>query len=131
MTKPNEVFLVTQGEYSDYHILAAFSTRELAEKYAAHYPNGSVEIDTLSLDVAYDYPQGKLLHQVYLGFGGNTLGVWQVDPDRGPSDADTLVYNYLHKTVNAFIWAKNESDAVQIAKARWEKLTGLREGEPS
>lgn len=33
MTKNNRIFLVTGGQYSDYHIEAAFSTRELAERY--------------------------------------------------------------------------------------------------
>ena len=30
----NRVFIVTQGEYEDYQILAVFTTREAAERYA-------------------------------------------------------------------------------------------------
>jgi hypothetical protein len=33
----NKVYVVTSGSYSDYHIVAVFSTREQAEEFAATY----------------------------------------------------------------------------------------------
>lgn len=49
------VYLVTDGDYSDYHIKAIFSTRELAEAYKAkRAPDGYIEeyeLDTASSEV--------------------------------------------------------------------------------
>ena len=47
----DNVYLVTQGEYSDYHVVAAFSTHEKAAKVAAAI-NGEVEEEPLDPDLA-------------------------------------------------------------------------------
>ena len=50
------VYIVTNGEYSDYHIEAVFSTRENAEKFIAcrmpenGYFDGSYQINEFTLD---------------------------------------------------------------------------------
>jgi len=39
----SSIFIVTDGNYSDYHIIAAFSTRDLAEAFVAGSGIGDVE----------------------------------------------------------------------------------------
>lgn len=38
-----KVYLVTDGDYSDYHVVAAFTTEALAEAFVAWYGSGLVE----------------------------------------------------------------------------------------
>jgi hypothetical protein len=49
-----EVYLVTQGSYSDYHVIGVFSTREAAEACKAWEDHGNsydhAEIETFELD---------------------------------------------------------------------------------
>lgn len=49
-----QVYVATQGSYSDYHVLGIFSTREKANEYAAAFegvPGDKIEIETFDLDV--------------------------------------------------------------------------------
>lgn len=44
------IYIVTQGEYSDYHIEAVFSTRALADKFIGNAPDGEYEISAWEID---------------------------------------------------------------------------------
>ena len=45
-----KVYIVTEGEYSDYHIVGVFATREAAEKYCAVHGNYSVYGDPINIE---------------------------------------------------------------------------------
>lgn len=46
-----KVYIVTQGQYSDYHIEQVFSTREKAQEYLDHIGNGNdADIDEYNID---------------------------------------------------------------------------------
>ena len=49
-----EVFIVTQGSYSDYHIVRVFSQRDLADEYVEAVnrgdPYGEAEVEVWTLD---------------------------------------------------------------------------------
>ena len=51
-----KVWLVTAGEYSDFHIVAAFTTEALAEEYASHtkgsYGRGTADVEEWDLNDA-------------------------------------------------------------------------------
>ena len=117
-----EAFLVTQGEYSDYHVLAVFSTREGAEKYAAYYPtNGynAVDIELVGLDEWGKYPPGKLRYRVQFDREGNNRQIQQEGPDDGyeevrpHADGETMV---------TYCWANDEQHAAKIANERRVQL---------
>lgn len=46
MADVKKIYLVSDGEYSDYHIVAAFSTRERADAFAGAYRDPDVPVDT-------------------------------------------------------------------------------------
>lgn len=54
-----KVFIVTEGEYSDYQIKAVFSTKEKAEKYIDTHGNDTVNIEEYELD-SYDEEDADL-----------------------------------------------------------------------
>lgn len=45
-----KIFIVTSGEYSDYHIDAVFSTEENAKKYAELHPGRFADIEEFDVD---------------------------------------------------------------------------------
>ena len=47
-TLRSQVFVVTSGAYSDYHIEAIFSSQEKAEAFKGNSPDGTYDIKTLS-----------------------------------------------------------------------------------
>ena len=44
------VYIVTRGDYSDYSIVAAFSSRELAERFVAVYNQGDYAYDRAGIE---------------------------------------------------------------------------------
>ena len=50
----NTIYVLTEGSYSDYHIIGVYSTKELAEKAEFLYPDS--EIEEYSLDNVSQYP---------------------------------------------------------------------------
>nr|WP_296955237.1 hypothetical protein [uncultured Mediterraneibacter sp.] len=53
-----KVYIVTEGEYSDYHIVGVFATREAAEKYCAVHGNYSVYGDPINIE-EYELQDGS------------------------------------------------------------------------
>lgn len=65
------VFIVTEGDYSDYRIRSVFSTRELAEAHISNrQPNG--EIEEWAVDCERDAVE-RTLYMVTIGEDGNVL----------------------------------------------------------
>lgn len=58
-----KVYIVTSGNYSEYHIEAVFTTKELAEDYVIH--NG-VDYDIEEYDVDEPFERGDVLWKVRL-----------------------------------------------------------------
>ena len=71
----NKVYIITQGEYSDYHIVKVFDTREKAEEYTKlantfnhiwgdymieEYEVNNTDVNLGMLQVFYDYYSNKI-----------------------------------------------------------------------
>lgn len=60
--KPKKVWLVSEGDYSDYRIEAAFSTEEKAKSFAkvmnGQEDTGSYRVEEHGLDAVPKYPEG-------------------------------------------------------------------------
>lgn len=56
-----KVYIVTSGEYSDYHIECVFSTIEKAKKYIDTHSNDTVNIEEYELDT-YKKPDSKFFN---------------------------------------------------------------------
>lgn len=63
----NKVYVVTIGDYSDYHIVGVFADKDLAQKYVDRYKGGSSynqpQIEEYELDVAINR---KYLYKTYI-----------------------------------------------------------------
>lgn len=70
----DKVWVVTKGEYSDYHIVRIFSNQEQAEKYAATFSRTSygeaARVEEYPLDGSFDR-QSIYWHVIYWHSGWN------------------------------------------------------------
>jgi hypothetical protein len=67
MTNGDKVYIVTEGEYSDYHIIAVFATREEAEKLVK-FLNTDAEIEEYTLGVRFDLNTNRKLFKVIVWY---------------------------------------------------------------
>jgi hypothetical protein len=145
-----KVYLISDGEYSDYKVRCICSTLEKAEyakKFYAAYI-GEYELDELP-----EHPQGMFLHEVVMDEGGNALS-----SNRISGDNCLVVDQYgvvkcewepwprcklqsSHRGVLFYMWAVDEKHAIKIANERrvmliascqwtteWEVWCASREG---
>ena len=112
-----KVFMVSRGDYSDYHVCCICSTMEKAEEAKKYY--AADRIDEYLLDAIPKHPDGMYWYRVKMDEGGNTSEVGIRDGD----DAEALhavEYRYYGdgKHVCFYMFAKDEQHAVKIANER-------------
>ena len=121
------VYLVTSGEYSDYCVDAAFSTKELAEEFVALPDNGGSYVEEFELDpdVVTRARNGYKLYFVRMERNGDAHTVWP----RGVYDFKEVAKGAkLRQCLNQparmeyFCWAKGEEDAIKIANEKRAQL---------
>lgn len=57
-----KVYIVTQGDYSEYHIERVFSTRDKAQEYLDHIGNNDCDIEEYNIDE--ETPRGVFAYRV-------------------------------------------------------------------
>lgn len=75
------IYIVTQGEYEDYHICAVFSTRELAQQYIDNFAtpmHAPYEIEKYVMDDMEAVKRGKP-YDVEMGRDGTVISVEHMD----------------------------------------------------
>lgn len=126
-----KVYLVTCGDYSDYHIEGAFSSKELAKEYITHtgapLDSNYYSIEEIELDQAIPYiRQGMNIYGLTMRTDGSLSGQvykcesWSVryrDPEywykSGYVDPDSdLKFAYFQ------VWAKDETHAIKICNEK-------------
>jgi hypothetical protein len=117
------VFVVTEGEYSDYHIEGIYSTPEIAK--GIHGENCDVEeweIDRWS----EEYRQGLYFFDVYMTRDGETnhRGTSSVFRNPPPSGSNVIIPYYKANTTEFCfrMWARDERHAIKIANERRVQL---------
>jgi len=120
-----EIYVITEGEYSDYHICGVFENKELAEE-VAKATGGQVEefmLNPLSSRPSKDYS----LWSVYMEYNGDS----HVDKTNivyaarvGDIHIDMLTLK-LHVTC----WAKDKQHAIKIANEKRVQLIANGEWE--
>lgn len=118
----DKVILVTRGDYSDYHICAAFRDMKLAEAYANHLGGDVEEIEILD-DIEPLLREGLFVFYISINREGNIpaepweLSVKEYDPK-------TVYPNYTfypdfklpeRRSMGATILAKDKTHAIKIA----------------
>jgi hypothetical protein len=118
-----KVYIITKGEYSDYHICGVFSTMKVAKKASDLY-GGDVEIEEHKLDVIPDHPVDHLWYSVFMTKEGDTKNVSLSD-----STASRKVewQPAFELGVEFFMWAKDEKHAIKIANERRIQLIANNE----
>lgn len=116
------IFIVTQGDYSDYRIRAVFSSRELAETYVSGMGKkyDTPEIEEWALDAGEEFIcQGYKVYDVCMDRDGNSKFdvelSSEVRSDQLAIDDDYYGKPFYQKFI---IWAKSEKHAVKIANER-------------
>jgi hypothetical protein len=112
-------YVVTTGEYSDYRVVAVFTTRESAEKYVGLWPDRYADcndprIEEYLLDEVPGLPPGKVLYRVLFDRDGNSVA--KHEP---PTEYMSGVRPYGDgKTMVTYCWARDSEHAVKIANER-------------
>jgi hypothetical protein len=67
------IYILTEGSYSDYHIVATFSTKELAEEAKKHCPYSEIEEYELDALKIPEHPPGHTAWLVNINAKTNTI----------------------------------------------------------
>jgi len=110
-----KAFLVTEGAYSDYHVLGVFTTKEKAEAFADMFPEGQrPDIEETSLDAIDGFPVGRLPYAVKFDREGNSTAK-RTEPCR--LDESCIPRgDGVHMLTSC--WATDETHAIKIANER-------------
>lgn len=151
-----KIFIVTEGEYSDYHIEAIFSTKEAAEEYRQTYCSeygepggGSVEEWEVDDPLIYNgFPAGLAAWSVNMKENGDVdyahldgkpdaderpaYGTPYFFRDTFPSPAGLKCYIYHGPTFGAWylsmsVLARNKEHAIKIVNEKRTQLIAMNQ----
>jgi hypothetical protein len=89
----SKVYVLTEGKFSDNHIIGIFSTREGAEKVRAGSTDTSVKVEEWTLDAVTDLEWGTVWHaDIRLG-DGLARQRYEEERFRHPAAADVRFYH--------------------------------------
>ena len=119
------IYIVTDGDYSDYHVVGVYSTEETAERARAIYNASGVE--EYELDDLPDAPPGMVRWRVRMDRDGNTDFVDRISGGCANDDALDWSPGWLSgrepiPCVKYEMWAVDEAHAVKIANERRTRL---------
>ena len=118
-------YAITRGEYSDYTVLAVFTTRELAEAELPKYhrgKHGTAQIEELPLNPEIPGPPPGM--QGYFCAENDDGSIWgrRVSCDEMPAADQIGVLNrqvvtepWFRAWHNMYVWARDEDHAIKIA----------------
>ena len=110
------VYAVTDGSYSDYHVIGVYSTQKRAE-YAHRLYRADNEIEVWVVDELPEHPRGMFLFNVLMDRSGEVFRTWQRSPPRATTGIESAS-NYgridLREQVSFDVWAKDEKHAIKI-----------------
>ncbi len=137
MSEPAKVYIFTAGGRADYAIRAVFSTRELAEAFAAKYGDSFVvdgdkaDIEEWTLDDSRATGDHLLRYRVALARNGDVESVVLTAPVSigGPDPQSESIFIGLMPDGGVYGWvmARDEQHAVKIANEKRVQL--IAEGE--
>lgn len=121
------VFIVTQGNYSGYHICGVFAKEPLAQKFIDSFKDNQYnemrievwELNPFKLELAKEYKP----YFIRMDKEGNTLEIHKTDStySLGEGGFDIHFNMYLH------CFAKDEAHAIKIANEKRTQLIAKNE----
>ena len=115
-----KIYVLTEGDYSDYHIVGVYSTPELAQEAQTLYPDSGIE--EYDLDDIPEHPPGMLAWGVNIE-DSNIVYTYLVDPHECPLERDCPNGVYA---VNC--WAVDEEHANKIALDKYYQYQAIKAG---
>lgn len=129
------VYVITEGEYSAYHIVAVFTDEAKKDAYMAFQPpdeGDGIRVKEFESDTAIinDIPQGHRVYNVHMDIHGVTTHIENIPVIHNEHrNIGWSVYNYLHKEGNEFLlWrgiARSEQHAIKIVNELRVRLIAL------
>jgi len=112
--KPDKIYIITDGEYSDYSILGATTDKEVADKFAEKWDARIEEFDTLRMD-DFIYIQDKKIYKILMDRHGNSESGYSYRKE----DFKTEWYFWRGKNgllkISVICWAHDNEHAVKIS----------------
>ena len=122
-----KAYVLTEGEYSDYHIVGVYSTKENAEAVKRwivaedddSYIASLIDIEEYELDPGVDaIRQGLNAYRTQMSWDGTTDGVYRVDADY---DRESFIGSKIEANwwgVSGQVFARDEQHAVKIVNEK-------------
>jgi hypothetical protein len=123
------IYLVSDGEYSDYSVLGVYSTMEKAE-YARKLYAATNGIDEIELDHIPPHPPGELRWVVRILDDGEVKGVFQTTPDEDEyhpvMSTREKYWGGEIKPGRVFqLWARDSAHAIKIATEKRREMLAM------
>jgi hypothetical protein len=126
------IYILTEGDYSDYHIVATFSTKKLAEEAKKHCPYSEIEEYELDALEIPEHPPGHTVWCVNINAKTNAIiGTHHYNSLDGYFEPKEKYYEGggVSGELNIFTvncWARDKEHAEKIAldkfyQWKWEK----------
>lgn len=128
------VYAVTDGSYSDYHVIGVYSTQKRAE-YAHRLHRADNEIEVWVVDELPEHPRNHLMFNILMARHGEVVRTRQGAPGGGVVGIESAS-NYGPVNALSFdVWAKDEKHAIKIvneyrgrmlADGMWDTVAEMR-----
>lgn len=108
-------FMVTEGCYSDYHVVGVFTTREKAEYFVSLFPDGQQpDIEEVEIDAVDGFPVGRRCYSVRFDKDGHSTA--KQDEPRVVDESCWPYGDGINMITRC--WATSEAHAIKIANER-------------
>jgi len=123
----NIIYVVTSGDYSDYHIDGVFDDPALAELIKNALNNARIEPWELNM-MHSKITQGYKFFRVFMDTKGNTpeVGLEKLCREAYNKDVRFLGFGNITHWI-FYVWAKDEKHAVKIANERRVQLIAFNQ----
>ncbi len=124
------IYVVTEGSYSDYHIVGVYDNKELAEQFLKNIDEvkkyNDMQIEEYELNQNSDkIKQGLMLYSVQMERDGTGDSFLYSNGDESPLQLN----EFYPKRLYGCIWAHNEEHAIKIANEKRAQLIALNQWE--
>jgi hypothetical protein len=122
------IYVLTEGSYSDYHIVGVYSTKELAEEAQSLY-NGS-QIEEYDLDNIPEHPPG--MSAWFVGISDGKLDDIYTTQTSPFNEIIPREYEYEYPngriSYSVYCWAVDENHAEKIALDKYYQHQATKAG---
>ncbi len=116
------VYIVSDGSYSDYHILGIYDTAEKAASAREIY-NADNDVQEMELNFVPESPPGLVSWHVNIQKDGCTAKACRRGP-LDPGEGEPLFD--VNQIMTIAVWAKDETHAIKVANEKRIQALALR-----